>query len=40
MIPPGRPKVECRSAQRAGFMISPPGRPKVECRSASGGGTE
>jgi len=31
---PGRPKGECRSAQREGFFIHPPGRPKGECRSA------
>jgi len=34
MSPPGRPKGECRSAQREGKFFSPPGRPKGECRSA------
>ena len=38
MSPPGRPKGECRSAQRAGNPLSPPGRPKGEYRSAQRAG--
>jgi len=38
MRPPGRPKVEYRSAQHGGFQSSSPGRPKVEYRSAQHGG--
>jgi hypothetical protein len=38
MSPPGRPKGEYRSAQRAGFPIRPPGRPKGEYRSAQRAG--
>jgi hypothetical protein len=34
MSPPGRPKGECRSAQREVSPLSTPGRPKGECRSA------
>ena len=39
MSPPGRPKGEYRSAQRAGTPSSPPGRPKGEYRSARHEGT-
>jgi len=39
MSPPGRPKGECRSAQREGTPLSPPGRPKGEYRSAQREGT-
>ena len=38
MSPPGRPKGECRSAQREGTPVSPPGRPKGENQSADGEG--
>jgi 16S rRNA (guanine527-N7)-methyltransferase len=39
MSPPGRPKGEYRSAQRAGSPLSPPGRPKGEDRSAQRAGS-
>jgi hypothetical protein len=39
MSPPGRPKGEYRSAQRAGIPVRPPGRPKGEYRSAQRAGT-
>jgi len=35
----GRPKRECRSAQRGGDPINATGRPKRECRSAQRGGS-
>jgi 4a-hydroxytetrahydrobiopterin dehydratase len=38
MSPPGRPKGETRSAQRAGDPMPPPGRPKGETRSAQRAG--
>ena len=34
MSAPGRPKRECRSAQREGFHFRAPGRPRREYRSA------
>ena len=39
MSPPGRPKGEYRSAQRAGNLFRPQGRPKGEHRSAQREGT-
>jgi 16S rRNA (guanine527-N7)-methyltransferase len=38
MSPPGRPKGESLSAQRAGGPLSPPGRPKGESLSAQRAG--